>query len=176
MTDTNIQRWKELAETSEAPVWSARNVIIAKLIPEKAHILDIGCGNKDLKNFLPSNVSYCGLDCFGEEADDMIVLDFNTTNAWAVLLLKKFDYIVCSGVLEYIINPNTFLHFISQNAKYCIVSYALSENRSIVHNKPTGWVNDLTRYQLSDMFKENGLTCKIEGKYENQAIFVLESA
>ena len=177
MADTNIHRWSSLAESVEPPSWTKRNELIGSLIPDNVSVLDIGCGNGDLKRFIPPNVKYCGLDCVGIPCDHKIILDFNMTNVYDLSLPIKYDYIICSGVLEYIQNPNTFIRFISQNGKNIILSYALHENRPIIeYSHLNGWVNDLPRRLLMDIFADHCLSPIIETKFENQTVFVLTSA
>jgi len=84
-----------------APSWTGRNKLIAEqwLEPNKT-LLDLGCGNKDiLKYYTPTK--YLGVD--GVSTAD-VVLDLDGE----LDLPKGWDYVLNSGILEYIDNLDSY--------------------------------------------------------------------
>ena len=91
----------------KAPHWTRRNKLIGEeiLLPNKS-VLDLGCGAKDLlKYYNPS--TYLGVD-IAETADLIVNFDeeFELPGGW--------DYIVNSGILEYVDNLDRYLEKISK--------------------------------------------------------------
>lgn len=80
--------------------WAERNKIIAShLLPNKT-VLDLGCGGKDfLNHYTP--LDYCGVD--GLDTAD-IVLDLNGN----FTLPGGWDYVINSGILEYLDNIENY--------------------------------------------------------------------
>jgi hypothetical protein len=85
------------------PYWRKRNEKIANelLIPNRS-VLDLGCGAKNLLNYY-SPSRYLGVDGGSNEADILVDLDtdFNLPSGW--------DYVVNSGILEYLFNIDSYL-------------------------------------------------------------------
>lgn len=102
--------------STKNPSWSNRNLEISKRIDTNMSILDLGCGSKDLLNYVTPSY-YIGID-FNDEAD--IKVNFNEDFS---LPPKKFDYTVCSGLLEYLIDIDLFLSRIKNSADTYIISY-----------------------------------------------------
>lgn len=88
------------------PHWTRRNQLIGEtLLDPNKTVLDLGCGAKDLlKYYTPTE--YLGVDIV-EVADLVVDLesDFVVPGNW--------DYVVNSGILEYLDNPDKYLQKIS---------------------------------------------------------------
>ena len=81
-------------------------------------MLDLGCGAKDLLKYITPK-KYVGIDYYTNEYAD-IKIDFNSDfelpdSAW--------DYIVCSGLVEYLSDLDHFFSCISFKAKKVIVTF-----------------------------------------------------
>lgn len=101
--------------------WAERNQRIASLFDENKSVLDLGCGYKNLlKYYTPSN--YLGVDWF-EHADITINLndDFVLPAGW--------DYVVSSGVLEYLDNVENYLTKIKELGNTYIFTWRAKEDR-----------------------------------------------
>lgn len=85
-----------------------------------------------------------------------------------------YDYIVCSGLLEYIRNPDTFLKRISTLGQNIILSYAvtlpLQQKR---WRLSMGWFNNYSQKELEDLFLSLGFNFIICGEWEQQIIYHL---
>jgi SAM-dependent methyltransferase len=100
----------------KSPHWTRRNKLIGEqlLSPDRS-VLDLGCGAKDLlKYYKPSK--YLGVDI--AETADLIVnfdQDFELPAGW--------DYVVNSGILEYVDDLDTYLKKISNLGNEYIFSW-----------------------------------------------------
>lgn len=103
-------------------IWQERALIIAKLIPREASILDLGGGWGYLHELLPNN-RYQSLD--QEPWTNLTTkADFNKSEFPNV---GVFDIIVCAGILEYIDELEKFLKAIQKYGKSLIISYQGAE-------------------------------------------------
>jgi methionine biosynthesis protein MetW len=87
--------------------------IVSRLIPPKSKILDIGCGDGDLKNFLDSP-SYYGIDGNKEyiltltnQSVKAKQMDFNKEEM--PFKNEKFDFILMLDILEHVANPKKMI-------------------------------------------------------------------
>lgn len=97
----------------------AINNIIYNIIKPNSRVLDLGCGNGILGEFLKKdkNCYVSGLEVdktLVEKArgklDSIICADIRDLNN--VSLDEKFDYVVCADILEHIMDPQSVLHVI----------------------------------------------------------------
>lgn len=86
---------------------------IAKLVHPKSKILDIGCGNGEIRNFF-DNHSYFGVDGKKEFIDSLIknkikaeVVDFNKESI--PFHKERFDYVLLLDILEHVADPESLL-------------------------------------------------------------------
>lgn len=170
---TDIKRWTDLYQSTNRPSWFERNNIIAQFIPEYASVLDIGAGNKDLKKLISATCEYQALDCVGDEST--IIIDFNKDDVKDMHLDKVWDIAVCSGVMEYINDPMTFLTFVSKHARIIILSYIFEKDRTY-HNK-NGWVKGLDYSDLMKLLSSLNIECVefFDKNYLRHSLMILES-
>ena len=105
----------------------------------------------------------------------MIVCDFNS--GIYPSLSRRYDYVVCSGVFEYIRRPSEFLSSIRQYGKRVILSYnPAGQGVATFERLANGWVNHLTSQQLEALFATNGLDWKLIWRQDNsETIYELKS-
>ena len=170
---TNVRRWKKVAREKE-PLWDERNRIIATFIPEASSVVDLGAGAQTLKRYLKSGCEYQPCDIV-KSSPDMIVCDFNS--GIYPSLSRRYDYVVCSGVFEYIRRPSEFLSGIRQYGKRVILSYnPAGQGVATFERLANGWVNHLTSQQLEALFATNGLDWKLIWRQDNsETIYELKS-
>jgi SAM-dependent methyltransferase len=86
-------------------------------------LLDVGCGPATLKQLLPTNIRYHGIDiAIHTPAEDLIQTDFLETPI--KFGHKKFDLIIAQGVFEYVGN--------FQSQKFSEIAQILKENGTFV--------------------------------------------
>jgi hypothetical protein len=153
---TRVDLWEKVA-FSGRPSWDERNVVIAEMIPPGSSVLDVGCGAQTLRQHLRADCTYQPSDII-KSTPDVIVCDLN---AGIYPRTKElFDYVVCSGVLEYVRKPKEFLHKIPRLGRTVILSYnPLPDGGSKLERLGNGWgwVNHFKRHELEDLFRKVGL-------------------
>lgn len=157
---TKKRQWRDVAYGGP-PSWDDRNVIISSFIPDGSSVLDVGCGAQTLKRHLKSGCSYQPCDLV-KSTEDVIVCDFNA--GIYPDKSKSFDYVVCSGVLEYVHKPKEFLQRIPTLGRITILSYnpmAPGGSRLERLGNGWGWVNHFTRLELESIFSELELKANI---------------
>lgn len=144
------------------PSWTDRNKIIASNILPNSNILDLGCGHKDLLNYITPK-TYLGID-YNDVADLSINFNLDFT-----LPDENWDYIVCSGLLEYLNDIPKFLLTIKHHAKRYIISY-WSKNSEL--RSP----NNLPEFTMMNFEEEINRNFQILSKlnWKKHTIFILE--
>lgn len=147
-------------KSTKNPPWSGRNLEISKRIKENSNVLDLGCGSKDLLNYITPNV-YLGVD-YDNSAD--LTINFNNSFEMPV---GKWDYIVCSGLLEYLADIDKFLETVSTVPSTYIFSYwDKNETLRLPNNLPSYSVKNFTdtineKFKVIESFSWNSHTIYI---------------
>lgn len=119
--------------TTLNPKWTRRNKFIATMIPEQMSILDLGCGSKDLLRYIKSPKKYLGVDYNQPLAD----LSINFNNKFS-LPRDNWNYVICSGLLEYLLNVDDFFKQITHlSQSYIFTFYKPYSNRQRLKNPNT---------------------------------------
>jgi len=151
---THTNRWHKVAYNGK-PSWDARNEIIAAMIPAGSSVIDLGCGAQTLREHLPSQCSYQPCDLV-KSTPDAIVCDFN--KGQYPKSDKPYDYVVSSGVLEYIRNHDQFLANIAALGRNIILSYnPLQAHETKLQRMSNNWVNHFSKPELEQIFAKHGL-------------------
>lgn len=162
---SDTARWQQ--NVHEVPVWDERNRILAGLIPRGSSVLDLGAGAQTLRTHL--------IDCEYQPCDfvpneGVLRCDFNRGIYPATT--KVYDYFVCSGVLEYIRDLNTFLQKVSALGHQGLVTYAdLRPHHSRLSRLRHGWVNHLSRTELESLLRDVGLEYEYQTSWQEQLIY-----
>ena len=119
-------------QSTSNPSWRQRNRAIAKIfkISKKDSILDLGCGSKDLLNYCKPK-KYIGID-YNDIAD--IKINFNNE---FTIPKYNWDFIVCSGLIEYLNNASYFLDQIKNNSETYVITYKFKLTHIENENKLT---------------------------------------
>ncbi len=150
-------RWREIERFD--PQWKQRISMMAACMDlEDRSVVDLGCGPMWLREFLPSSVSYVGVD-YVDRGDGSLVCDFNRhefpqmePSAWFV-----------SGCLEYVEDVDWFVGCIAAHGGKCILSYcALDEFPDMNFRRARGWVNHMDRAALCALFFRLGFVLQSE--------------
>ena len=154
---TNVGLWRKVAFTTPPPSWDERNRTIAGFITDGSSVLDLGCGAQPLKQHLKPGCRYQPCDVI-QSSPEVIFCDFNSEIYPDIK--ERFDYVVCSGVLEYIRQPKKFLQKVPQLGRTVFLSYVpLVSGGSKLERLGNGWgwVNHFTRDELEWIFADMGL-------------------
>lgn len=97
--------------------WSGRNLKISSFIDDNSLVLDLGCGNKDLLKYIKPK-KYIGIDL-----NDFSDFKINFNEKFVLPALETRDYIVCSGLLEYLYDLDYFFNAIKDKSKIYIFTF-----------------------------------------------------
>ena len=125
------------------PKWASRNIIFKDYNIENKSILDFGCGDKSICNYLTFN-NYIGYD-LNPKADYNIDFnsDFNIEHTGDVGLVL--------GVLEYLDDPHTFIEKIKPSCDRFIIMVLSIKAPKVSH----GWQRVYNQDKLIQLIKPN---------------------
>jgi len=155
---THKSRWEKVAK-DPMPHWDSRNVLISSLIPDGSSVLDLGSGAQTLRRHLKPGCKYQPCDVV-KSSPDVILCDFNAGNYPQPGM--EYDFVVCSGIFEYIRRPLEFLQRISTLGRTIIFSFnpwhpqTPKFSRLAVH-----WNNHLTRAETECLFQHSSLAWQV---------------
>ena len=150
--------------------WKDRARAMSQLIPEDVKVLmDIGCGEELLKEFLCKDIKYYGLD-YCERNKETIICDINKEKLPDI----KVDLYYMAGIIDYVIDIPNFIKQLSR-AKYVVMSKTRNERFIRLDDKvmDSGYMNyGISSYYCSnlitDMF-EIGFVCrKMQWNYKQR--------
>jgi len=119
-TDTAAAYWNKRIwnfDQLHPRLFLIRNLIDTILKPG-SQLLDVGCGAATLRRILQHDIEYFGVDIASdviESFHDPVhfeAIDFNLNPE--CFSGRKFDIVVCSGVFEYVQQPDRFIEFLGQ--------------------------------------------------------------
>lgn len=150
--------------------WKDRARAMSQLIPEDVKVLmDIGCGEELLKEFLCKDIKYYGLD-YCERNKETIICDINKEKLPDI----KVDLYYMAGIIDYVIDIPNFIKQLSRG-KYVVMSKTRNERFIRLDDKvmDSGYMNyGISSYYCSnlitDMF-EIGFVCrKMQWNYKQR--------
>ena len=150
--------------------WKDRARAMSQLIPEDVKaLMDIGCGEELLKEFLCKDIKYYGLD-YCERNKETIICDINKEKLPDI----KVDLYYMAGIIDYVTDIPNFIKQLSR-AKYVVMSKTRNERFIRLDDKvmDSGYMDyGTSSYYCSnlvtDMF-ENGFVCrKMQWNYKQR--------
>lgn len=150
--------------------WDERTALIAGMIQPNTSILEFGSGNERLQDFLPQGCKYQPSDIVAR-SDKTWIIDLNKEFP---VLDKKWDYIVFSGVLEYIYDVQQVLNHVRKHCDVCILSYAPTDClECMITRMRSGWVNHLSKNSFETIIKNAGFEIQEKRVWNGQDIYSL---
>jgi len=166
VNDSDYNRWSQ--NESLIADWDSRTLMMSDYIKAESSVLEFGAGRMVLKAHLPTGCKYTPSDIVSR-GEGTIVCDLNK-------VLPKFEYhnyIIFSGVLEYVKNIDALIQQLKDKTEYIICSYSTkhlnSKNRTIF-----GWINNHTNEELLLIFKKNAFQLKETNLWNTQTIYVFQ--
>jgi hypothetical protein len=160
----HIDRNLALADTAAAAPWADPNALAqapderaafaAQFIAAGARVLDLGCGRMALRNFLPNGCRYQGCDLVAREADT-VVCDFNA-GEFPSEAAAQADIIVMLGVLETIVDVESFFTHLRLCKRDVLLSYCATNLTGKCDRAALGWVNSFSFFDLARLFDRYG--------------------
>lgn len=112
--------------------WSARSKELSDFIDSDCRsVLDLGCGEMHIRNFLKEGVKYYGCD-YKKRDNDTIICDLSAGEFPDI----EADTCFMAGVLEYLKNWQEVLENMSRHCRQIVMSYSTSE--AAVDGVPAG--------------------------------------
>lgn len=151
--------------------WKKRIKDMSEYIDSGAVVIDLGCGEMWLKEFITENESYIPVD-YVSRGDGTIICDFNKYEYPKI----STDIAFVSGCLEYINDVKWFVEKISQSNVKCVLSYCTTDFFPIVENrKGFAWKNHLSKSEIITLFENNNFFLVDENLTKtNNQIFVFK--
>lgn len=143
---------------------------MSQLIPEDVKVLmDIGCGEELLKEFLCKDIKYYGLD-YCERNKETIICDINKEKLPDI----KVDLYYMAGIIDYVTDIPNFIKQLSR-AKYVVMSKTRNERFIRLDDKvmDSGYMNyGISSYYCSnlitDMFEIEFVCRKMQWNYKQR--------
>jgi len=173
---TDYKRWIDLGNHQEG--WNSRTEMIAPMIEAHAEVIEFGAGRKLLKEYLDKSCFYQPSDCV-DRGDNTLVLDLNDIT---LPPMRKYDYAVFSGVIEYVADVPRLAQWLNTFADRIILSYAAVEEdvgeELIRKREASGWLNHYYDDEIRDIFLRKGfiLRNKVRWEQERQNIYLFASS
>jgi len=114
-------KWKQIEYFN--PDWKSRIKKMASYIAIGESVVDLGCGQMWLREFLPGSNKYTGVD-YRQRGEGTLVVDFNNGEFPDV----KADVFFSSGCMEYVVDYDSFIEKIARVGRRCIISYCCIED------------------------------------------------
>ena len=153
------------------PRWKKRIEAMAAHVSSGQSVLDLGCGQMWLKEFLPEDCRYFPCD-YTHRGPGTIVCDFNQ---------KEFpdqtvDVSFVSGCLEYVVDVDWFLDRIEAQSQRCVIAYCImAPDKSIAQREQNAWKNHLSEEELITAFTSRGMLLRERGgQFMSSHLFVFE--
>ncbi len=149
---TNVRRWAK--NIHEVPTWDSRNRVIAALVPPGITVMDIGAGAQTMRQHLKGIALYTPCDLF-PTTPDTLICDFN--RGILPQVPKVHDLAICSGILEYVVDPDSFFKFVTAWNRGIILSYNVRlAGDSKVDRLAKDWVNHFTLEEIREIAGQHG--------------------
>jgi hypothetical protein len=160
----HIDRNLAFADKSGAARWADANALdqaadkraafAAQFIPAGARVLDLGCGRMALRDFLPNGCDYQGCDLIARD-EDTVVCDFNA-GEFPTQAASAADIIVMLGLLETIVDVESFFTHLRFCKRDVILSYCATDLTGKCDRATLGWVNNFSFFELARLFDRFG--------------------
>ena len=160
--------------------WVERTEMIARLIPKNSRVIEFGAGLRQLEKFLDSSCSYIPSD-LTDRGPGTIICDLNRRPLPDLRELVA-TVAVFGGVLEYILDLDSLVQWLSSQFSFCVASY------TYVNPTPTGtrrirerlkrlhfgFMNNYTESEFVSVFEKYGFACVKRDIWTTQRLFVFE--
>jgi hypothetical protein len=164
---TDLKRWS--SQKALFSSWDERTQLLANKIKPNKTVFEFGAARLVLKEMLPDGSIYLHSDLV-RRAEDTLVVDLNKE----LPILPQVDYIVFSGVLEYLFDIEKVLLHLNPKTSCFLFSYATVDNFSnISERREHGWVSDLSVCNLETIAIKLDKKLVHFGSWKSQHLFIL---
>ena len=148
---TQVSRWSDLG--NHDPAWDERSAMMARMVTKNASVLEFGSGREQLESFLPEGCTYQPSDLAPRSARTLVC----NLNEGFPQLTQRYDFIIFSGVLDYIHDLETLMQHVRQHCTQCIASYPVTDDLDCITTRMrNGWVHHYSGASLGKLFHRAG--------------------
>lgn len=137
--DSKASTWGDRYKTRLKTRIELFSKLANKYIPEESSLLDLGCGS----GVITRELSKLGHNIIGIDCSKSMIEEANKQNIPNSTFIQgnfenssfeaKFSGVICSSVFEYVVDPNQFLHKISDSVKEGgIIIISIPNTRSLI--------------------------------------------
>lgn len=160
------KRWSNKESLFEN--WDERTKLLANFVQPKTSVLEFGSARLVLPSFLPEGCIYYNSDLV-KRNENTLVIDLNVE---PLPELPFVDYVIFSGVLEYINHIDKVIAHTAAYTNNFLFSYAtLNKYSSLDNRRINGWVSDYSLEELEKIFIDNDFTFTVIGEWNKQTLF-----
>ena len=160
--------------------WVARTEKIAPLVPQHSRVIEFGAGRRQLEKFLDSSCSYVPSD-LTDRGPGTIICDLNQRPLPDFCKVGA-DAAVFGGVLEYILDLESLVQWLSVQFSFCVASYTYvvpapskaERIRDRLERLRFGFMNNYTESELVSLFEKYGFACVKRDTWTTQRLFLFE--
>jgi hypothetical protein len=165
-TGRSDERWLDSQALDES--WDERSMLMARRIAAASRVVDVGAGAQALRSALPAGCIYLPVDLVSR-TPDTIVCDLNHEAAPTL----SADYLVASGLIEYIIDVPRLITWMASVAPNIVVSYEGADGQRRSYRRKAGWLNDYTNGEFRELLACHGLAVTESATWRQQSIYWL---
>lgn len=166
---TQVSRWSDLQNHN--PEWDERTKLMAGMVRANTSVLEFGSGREMLGSFLPPGCTYQPAD-LAPRSPRTLVCDLNQGFPQ---LKQRYDFILFSGVIEYIHDLDSLMQHVRQHCAQCIVSYATTDNLDCITTRSShGWVHHYSDANITELFRRAGFHVSARTPWQQQTIYQLQ--
>ncbi len=152
--------------------WDERTALMAAMIPPNSSVFEFGAGKELLGTLLPQGCHYQPCDIV-PGSDRTLLHDLNISFP---PMDRVWDYMVFSGVLEYIRDIPSLLNNVRAHSRNCILSYGVTDGlECLITRRKSGWFNHFSEKDFEKILHKCGFTIAEKRIWEKQIIYRLHS-
>jgi hypothetical protein len=151
-TTPNLAHWS--SPQALEPAHDERAAFAAQFIPAGARVLELNCDRMALRRYLPNGCRYQGCDLIAREPDTL-TCDLNA-GEFPSDAARDADVIVLLGVLEHIVDVESFFTHLRFARRDIVVSYCATDLTGNCDRAALGWINNFSFFELATLFDRYG--------------------
>lgn len=136
------------------PAHDERAAFASQFIPAGARVLELNCDRMALRRYLANGCRYQGCDLVAREPDTL-TCDLNA-GEFPSDAARDADVIVLLGVLEHIVDVESFFTHLRFARRDVVVSYCATDLTGNCDREALGWVNNFSFFELATLFDRYG--------------------
>lgn len=160
------RRWE--SDQAYHALWEERVALMVAPVRAGSTVIDVGAGRMAARGLLPPGCTYVPMDMVARD-QSTVVCDLNR----GPLPELTADWVLMSGVLEYVSDVPRLLAWARRAAPNVSLSFAVRDERFSYRKRlALGWVQHLDRDQLMALVRQAGFTVTDEREWEGQVLLV----